>query len=374
MGKNLKGKECGKGICQRKDGLYYARFVDKTGKRHEKYLPTLPDARNWIEESKYADAHEDVFVATDTTVDQWFDFWIENIVGDLAPNTLRNYRERYVHNIQPVMGKMMIANVKPMHCKKVFIQMDADYAGSTIRQAYITMGTLFKAAKMNDLITKHPMDGVRYTKPVRATDDIKFLTRDEQRVFLETAKRSRNYNQYALILETGLRTGEMIGLTWDAIDFQNRTLTVNKTLECRHKQHFWRAGPPKTQQSYRTIPLTDRAYEILKEIKDKRPWQKESPLLSQTLEYIDRRTGQSPGWSCVILSLSTGVPGNRRKTVPMIPTFTSYATKRELKNSVCTLYAIPTPREQSKAVCSRRCCKNCWVMPASKQQWIGMFM
>lgn len=212
MGKNLKGKECGKGICQRKDGLYYARFVDKTGKRHEKYLPTLPEARNWIEESKYADAHEDVFVATDTTVDQWFDFWIENIVGDLASNTLRNYWERYVHNIQPVMGKMMIANVKPMHCKKVFIQMDADYAGSTIRQAYITMGTMFKAAKMNDLIAKHPMDGVRFTKPVRATDDIKFLTRDEQRVFLETAKRSHNYNQYALILETGLRMGILDGI------------------------------------------------------------------------------------------------------------------------------------------------------------------
>ena len=262
MGKNLKGKECGKGIYQRKDGLYYARFVDKTGKRHEKYLPTLPEARNWIEESKYADAHEDVFVATDTTVDQWFDFWIENIVGDLAPNTLRNYRERYVHNIQSVMGKMMIANVKPMHCKKVFIQMDADYAGSTIRQTYITMGTLLKAAKMNDLIYKHPMDGVRYTKPVRAPDDIHFLTRDEQIRFLEVAKRSHNYNQYALILETGLRTGEMIGLTWDAIDFEKRMLTVNKTLEYRHKQHFWRAGPPKTQQSYRTIPLTDRAYEI----------------------------------------------------------------------------------------------------------------
>jgi len=146
---------------------------------------------------------------------------------------------------------------------------------------------------MNDLIAKHPMDGVRFTKPVRATDDIKFLTRDEQRVFLKTAKRSRNYNQYALILETGLRTGEMIGLTWDAIDFQNRTLTVNKTLEYRHKQHFWRAGPPKTQQSYRTIPLTDRAYEILKGIWDSRPEQKESPTLAKTLEYIDRRTGVS---------------------------------------------------------------------------------
>ena len=94
MGKNLKGKECGKGICQRKDGLYIARFVDRTGKRHEKYFKTVPEARNWIEDGKYVDRHEDMFVPTDMTVDEWFDFWIENIVGDLAPNTIRNYREQ----------------------------------------------------------------------------------------------------------------------------------------------------------------------------------------------------------------------------------------------------------------------------------------
>ncbi len=88
MGKNLKGKECGKGIYQRKDGLYHARFVDKAGKRHEKYFQTIPEARNWIEQAKYADKHEDVFVPSDTTVDAWFSFWIESIVGDLAPNTL----------------------------------------------------------------------------------------------------------------------------------------------------------------------------------------------------------------------------------------------------------------------------------------------
>ena len=214
-------------------------------------------------------------------------------MGDLAPNTLRNYRERYKQNIQPIIGKMLLSDVKPMHCKKVLLSMDVDYAGSTIRQTYITMGTLFKAAKMNDLIAKHPMDGVRFTKPVRATDDIKFLTRDEQRVFLETAKRSHNYNQYPLILETGLRTGEMIGLTWDAIDFQNRTLTVNKTLEYRHKQHFWRAGPPKTQHSYRTIPLTSRAYDILKQLYSQVSERKGSELLNSTLEYMDRRTGET---------------------------------------------------------------------------------
>ena len=45
MGKNLKGKECGKGICQRKDGLYFARFYAKNGTRQNGYFKTLPEAK-----------------------------------------------------------------------------------------------------------------------------------------------------------------------------------------------------------------------------------------------------------------------------------------------------------------------------------------
>lgn len=292
MGKNLKGKECGKGICQRKDGQYYARFVNKSGKRKEDYFATLPEARNWLESARYADKHDNVFTPSDMTVDTWFEYWVENVVGDLAPNTRRNYRERYTHNIQPVIGGMLLTDVKPMHCKMVLNKMEEKYAGSTIRQAYITMGTMLKSALMNDFLPKHPMNGVRYTKPVRAVDDIKYLTVEEQQMFLDTAKRSHNYLQFALILETGLRTGELIGLTWDAIDWEKRTLTINKTLEYRHKQGHWRAGPPKTKQSYRTIPLTNRAYEILEQVSYGRHTRKESVTLLQQLEYIDRRTGE----------------------------------------------------------------------------------
>ena len=311
MGKSLKGKECGKGICQRKDGLYSARFVNKQGKRTVKCFSTLPEARNWLEDAKYADKHDNLFVPSDMTVDTWFEYWVENIVGDLAPNTRRNYRERYKHNIQPVIGGMRMAAVKPMHCKMVLNRMEDVYAGSTIRQAYIAMGTMFRSAVMNDLIAKHPMDGVRYTKPVRAVNDIKFLTVEEQRKFLEVAKRSHNYAQYALILETGLRTGELVGLTWDAIDWEKRTLTINKTLEYRHNQKFWRAGPPKTQQSYRTIPLTNRAYEILSEVQAKVSDRKQSELLDQTLEYMDRRTGVKTNLAMgdlVFINWRTGEP------------------------------------------------------------------
>ena len=311
MGKNLKGKEIGKGICQRKDGLYVARFVNRYGNRTTKCFPTIPEAKNWLSEAKYADDHEEVFVPSEMTVDDWFNFWIENIVGDLAPNTRRNYRERYNRNMKAILGRLKLSDVKPMHCKAVLTRMDKDYAGSTIRQAYIAMGTMFRSALMNGMIAKHPMDGVRYTKPVRAVSDIKFLTIEEQEKFLEVAKRSHNYFQYALMLETGLRTGEMIGLTWDAIDWKRRTLTVNKTLEYRHKQGYWRAGPPKTQQSYRTIPLTSKAYAILEMVAASVGERKESETLSQTLEYIDRRTGQTSTLvmrDLVFINFRTGEP------------------------------------------------------------------
>ena len=222
------------------------------------------------------------------------------------------------------------------------------------------------------------MDGVRFTKPVRAVDDIKCLTTDEQQKFMEAAKRSHNYAQYALILETGLRTGEVIGLTWDAIDWKARTLTVNKTLKFRHKQKVWRAGPPKTQHSYRTIPLTSHAYDILKQLYSQVSERKESELLNSTLEsrwntWIGARE-KLQACVCVILFLSTGEQENRQRTVPMIPTFTNCAMRQESGDSVCTLCATPMQRVQSKAGCSQKCCKNCSVMPASKRRWIATFM
>lgn len=311
MGKDLRGRECGTGLSQRKDKQYSARFVTKSGKRVEKYFDTLPEARNWLADAKYQDAHNAFQVSSDITVDQWFEHWITKIVADLAPNTRRNYRERYEKNIRPVIGSMRITHVKPMHCKEVFHQMYDRYAGSTIRQTYIAMGTMFRAAVMNDVIRKHPMDGVRYHKPVKEAKAIRFLTIKETQQFLNAAKNTSNYFQYALVLETGLRTGELIGLTWDAIDWDKRTLTISKTMEFRYKQQEWRAGPPKTASSYRTIPLTGSAYQILEGLYHQRLIRIVDPALPETLPYLDRRTGRTTSLvmrDLVFINKRTGRP------------------------------------------------------------------
>lgn len=311
MAKDLKGRELGKGLSQRKDKKYSARYVTKNGKRLEKYFDTLPEARNWLADSRYEDTHGTTGITSTVTVDTWFNYWYDNLIVDLSPNTRRNYKERYEKNVKPTIGKMCMSDVKPMHCKMILNNMMAVYAGSTIRQTYIAMGTMFRAAVMNDVISKHPMDGVRYTKPVKAASDHRVLSIEEQRKFLEVAKTSHNYYQYALILETGLRTGEMIGLTWDAVDMVNKTLTVNKALEFRHKQQVWRAGPPKTQSSYRTIPLTNRAYNLLLELRELRKSQKMSKDLAQVLTYTDRHTGQTASLDMrdlVFINFRTGMP------------------------------------------------------------------
>lgn len=169
MGKNLKDIDCGKGISQRKDGKYPARFTGQDGSRREKHFKTPPVTRSWLADAQYEDKHGRII----TNVDMWFHYWMENLICDLAPNTKRNYQKWYKHNIQPVVGPMRISDVKPMHCKVVLNRMDATYAGSTNRQTYIAMGTMLRSAVMNDIITKHPMDGVRYSKPVRAVDEQK---------------------------------------------------------------------------------------------------------------------------------------------------------------------------------------------------------
>lgn len=271
MGKDLKGRNLGVGICQRKDGLYTARFVSKrTGKTVQKYFPKLQECRNWYADAKFQDEHGGINASSDMTVTAWFDYWIENIKGDsIRPNTIRNYKERFNHNIKDCIGNMLISDVKPMHCQNVLNQMKDDYRTSTIYQTRITLYTMFSDAVENDVIVKNPVTkSVKYDIG-KEPKKIRALTIDEQKRFLEEAEDSSNYNQYAFILQTGLRTGELIGLKWSDIDWEKKVIHIQRSMEYRHSVGEWRIGEPKSKSGYRDVPLTEEAISILNNQKEK---------------------------------------------------------------------------------------------------------
>ena len=98
----------------------------------------------------------------------------------------------------------------------------------------------------------------------KPSDKREALTIGEQKKFLEGATGQSYENQYRFILQTGLRTGELVALQWKNVDFEKRILTIDSSMEYRYTVGEWRIGEPKSKSGYRTIPLTEEAIWIRK--------------------------------------------------------------------------------------------------------------
>ena len=270
MGKDLKGKELGVGISQQSDKLYVARFTDKFGIRKTKRFKKLQECRQWIADASYISKHSDIENASDILVDTWYEYWIGIKKQTVRPNTVRNYSERYERNIKGIIGKKLLSEVKPIHCQKIFSDMaEQGYKTTTIYQTRITLYNMLEFAKENDVILSNPCKKSVKSDIGKPSEKKVALTIDEQRKFLMAATGQSYENQYKFVLQTGLRTGELVGLKWSDIDFGKRTVAISRTMEYRYKVGEWRVGPPKSKSGYRTIPLTDEAIRILKDQKEK---------------------------------------------------------------------------------------------------------
>lgn len=195
MGKDLCGKELGRGISQREDGLYVARYTNKYGKRVQKVLPKLQELRQWL--------------------------------------------------------------------------VDEGYRTSTIYQMRIALFNMLDYTYQNDVILKNPCNKMVKSEIGKQSRKKQALTLGQQKKFCKVAIGNTYEYQYRFLLQTGLRTGEMVGLRWSDVDLENRVLSINRSMEYRHSTGEWRIGEPKSKSGYRTIPLTEEAVEILKLQKQK---------------------------------------------------------------------------------------------------------
>lgn len=271
MGKDLKGRELGIGISQRNDGLYTARFTDQYGKRKQRYFHKLQECRKWLADARFNEEHGNINAYSEMTVEAWFDYWINEIKGkNVRPNTIISYKKRFEKNIKGCIGNMKLCDVKPLHCQNILNVMSANYTNATINQAKITLHGIFESAEENEIIEKNPVTkAVRCTRGMKAKQK-KVLTLNEQHAFLEFAKNRIYYNQFAFILQTGLRIGELIGLKWSDIDFQKKVVHIQRTMGYNSSAKSWQTGEPKSRSGCRYIPLTQEAIQILKKEKQKR--------------------------------------------------------------------------------------------------------
>ncbi|RKI83904.1 site-specific integrase [bacterium 1xD42-87] len=263
MGKDLKGKELGVGLNQRKDGRYQARFTRFNGQRSEKNFVKVTEARSWLNEQRYLDS---ITATGDMTVDEWYNYWIENFKnGIVKDNTTKNYKQRYEYNIKNEIGLIKLQDIRQLHCQKILNNMfdSGRYSNGTMELTQITLHALFKGAVENDYLQKNPAENLKLKRRDNDNEERRVLTRQEQKIFKEYAKNTLYNNAYCLVLETGLRAGEVGGLKWSDVDFENGVINVQRTiLQDAQKGGFY-FGTPKTKKSKRKIPLTNEAVSIL---------------------------------------------------------------------------------------------------------------
>lgn len=260
MGKDLRGRELGVGIFQRKDGLYSARIMSN-GKRVQRYFKKLQDCRKWIADAQFEKEHGNVITSQNPTVDAWYQYWMDEIKGgNIKPTTQKYYNNIYRLYVSGVIGEKLIRDVRPIDCQNALNNL-SDYSQSIMRNSRLIMQMIFESAEQHGLISETPVK-----KGVIAKGNDKkereALTVEEQADFIEAAKDYEYYNQIALILQTGLRIGEIIGLKWEDIDLKEGTLKVNRTMYVIDGKFV--ELMPKTKAGRREIPLTKEAIKILK--------------------------------------------------------------------------------------------------------------
>lgn len=269
MGKDLKGKELGMGICQRKDKLYVGRFVSKKlGKTINFYDTKLSIVRKKMNDAKYEDEHGTFGNGQKITVNEWFDVWLENYKKDIvSDSTYKNYKNSYKKHLKPKIGHKLVSKCRSIDIQSILNDMyDNEYSYGSMNLVRITAHALFDGAVNNEFITKNPVNTTVKCKQ-REVEEARVLTVSEQNDFISYASKSMYFNAYALMLQTGMRSGEIGGLFWSDIDFETKTLYVNRTLLFSKEKGGAYFGKPKTKTSIRDIPLTDDAIELLKKQK-----------------------------------------------------------------------------------------------------------
>ncbi len=261
MGKSLKGKELGKGISQRKDGLYQARFMNRFGKRQTIYARTYSDITKKLRDSQYEDEKQLNVVDSKMTLDEWYEVWLATCKKHCRDTTKRTYAIQY-NRLRKDLGWRKLTNLNLVIIQEAFNHLKSD---SSRRDCKAVLVDILNRALETDLINKNV--AVSVNTKIEGKDQVekRVLTPDEIETLYRSTKDSQLYPFFVLALNTGMRMGEILGLTWDCVDFQNGIIRVEKTL-CylpNNGKAIYEFHPPKSKAGKRNIPMSKAVKDVL---------------------------------------------------------------------------------------------------------------
>lgn len=211
------------------------------------------------------------------TMSGFLNYWLEQVMrGNVRQSTYMAYRGYIVNHIQEHLGTEKLIELKTERLQKfIAILQTKRLASKTIRSILLMLRGALKCAVDYEYIIKNPCDKVRLPK-LEEKEIVVFEKIDQKRLEKTIAKTDdiRNYG-ILICLYTGLRIGELCGLKWDSINFEQRTIEIKNSLnrvityDGGTKKTALVETAPKTKKSRRTILLPSFVCQFLKAMRKK---------------------------------------------------------------------------------------------------------
>ena len=262
MGKSLKGKELGKGISQRKDGLYQARFINRFGKRQTIYAKTYNDITKKLRDAQYEDEKQINVVTSNMTLDEWYNVWMTTCKKHCRDTTRRTYSVQY-NRLREELGWRKLTNLNLVIIQNAFNNLKSDKSRRDCKALLVDM---LNRAFESDLVNKNVAVSVNTKIDGTEQPEKRVLTPDEIQILYQSTRNSQLYPFFVLALNTGMRMGEILGLTWECVDFETGFIHVEKTL-CylpNNGTAIYEFHPPKSKAGKRTFPCLNRSWKYCK--------------------------------------------------------------------------------------------------------------
>lgn len=303
---------------------------------------TLPDgSRKWVYAKtedelnrKVIDIQMQIGLGIDLTNNDTFGefalMWYRTYKSNLREATKRNIKSLLNTHIMPQLSGYKMRDITPMHIQRLFNILPEELSVGTRTKLRSILSDIFRTAVENNVIIKSPITkslriGGRETKPrcaLTKQQEKKLLADLFERIGAANTKLRAEAAHWLWLfcllgLQTGLRRGELLGLMWSDVNFDNATLSVNRAVGADDAGRAVISSDLKTDAAHRTVPLPPKALAALTEARAK----------STSLFILAGRDGQP---------LSDAVLSCRLKKLENIDLGGIHVTPHILRHTYCT--------------------------------------
>ena len=235
---NTRGAQGGGTIRQRKDGRWEARYTvgrdPGTGKQVQRsvYGATQQEVRKKLAQAVASLDNGNYFEPSKMTLARWVEIWLSEYMGDKKFLTVKHYKAQCKTHIVPSLGAVKLSELTTPQIQAFYNRLLRDgMAPKSVRNIHGILTKCLSTAVSVEYIRDNPAS--RATLPRVEKKEIHPLTDEQVKGFLRVSAGDEYEILLKVILFTGLREAEAIGLTWDCIDFKAGTMKICKQLQKR---------------------------------------------------------------------------------------------------------------------------------------------